>query len=748
MDIFNNRRYVIVSNWKYPFGGGEEFLFQTMSWAKQLGMKCYWLCFSTADNVPFKQFKIEKYSCGDILCLPGGINSVTIYNWLKLINPDYVHHQGGFRQLIFEACDRQRIELMTGFHFWTGGIILNPEYKNIDILKHADKHSTSDEFKFLVQKSRCNMYAVTPFVSKCIEAVTGTKLVDTVYSSSSYKKCKMENFVPNEAKYVTIINCHRLKGGEIGLYLIKNCPDIPFLIVKTEYMSEDLDKQIEDAILERTDVPCKMMERVDDPTIIYRQTRIMLVPSLVDETFCRVANEVMMNGIPVITTGQGNLSDLVDTGGIIVKADNLEGWKDAVVKLSNDKDLYKEYSERSLQQYDKFSEQKAFTLFKKLSTKIIKKSKEMNIMIFTPWCDQGLGIQSRNYADILHSLGYNIFILGLKPYNADSCLAQQKDPSEWSKYTVYYSTNDRESVTDIEITTCVKKWNIGKCIVPETCWFRVFEVAKLLRRLDVKSYAIPNIEIVRKDEVYKHRYFYKILCNNMLCHDVFSSFGLNNLEYVGYGMPENSLIQMKQKNITDDIKFLFIGGMNAFSRKNMLLICKGFVDAYDKIGGMQLTCTIQKINLLEQDIQDELMLYINHPAINLIQEHMPYSSILQLYYDHHVSIQMSKHEGLGLGFYEAVCTGTPVISLDTAPHNEIITDNNGWIVPCYYKKMVDNKDPIFDSAYFKTEDLTDKLVEIVSDKNSVTEKINTLKTDYENRIHIRHFTERFVAGLR
>ncbi|MBP7652742.1 glycosyltransferase, partial [Candidatus Dependentiae bacterium] len=42
-----------------------------------------------------------------------------------------------------------------------------------------------------------------------------------------------------------------------------------------------------------------------------------------------------------------------------------------------------------------------------------------------------------------------------------------------------------------------------------------------------------------------------------------------------------------------------------------------------------------------------------------------FHDIINLYYDSHISIQVSKHEGLGLGFYEALATGTPVISLNT-----------------------------------------------------------------------------------
>jgi len=54
------------------------------------------------------------------------------------------------------------------------------------------------------------------------------------------------------------------------------------------------------------------MERCEEPKEIYKKTKILLAPSLCDETFFRTVNEAMMNGIPVITTGQGNITYLVE----------------------------------------------------------------------------------------------------------------------------------------------------------------------------------------------------------------------------------------------------------------------------------------------------------------------------------------------------------------------------------------------------------------------------------------------------
>ena len=755
VDIINNRTYVIVSKWAYPFGGGESFLFTTMEWAKKLNMNTYWLCFSEANNKPFKDLVVENHDCGKIIKIPGGFSKVSLTLWLKLLNPDFVHHQGHLRKEFFEPCQKLRIEFFSGFHFWTGAIILNQINKNINILENYSKHEPDGELEYLYNKKYCNLYTVTPFVSQCIKKITNIDIPDHIYSSSSTSSTKIYGMDITKNKFVTMINIHKLKGGEIFLYLIENCPNISFLGIKTEYFSEELDDKIKVAMDKHNKLnngtQCMLLNRVNNPKVIYQQTQILLVPSLVDETFCRVVNEAMMNGIPVISTGQGNIKFLMANSGYIINADDKDKWENTLKALYNKPNILIKASEKTLEDYKNYSEKKAFMLFKQLVTKIILKSKENNIMIFTPWCDQGLGIQSRNYYNILKNSQYNASIFAIKPYNSDSCIKLQKNPEEWVVENIYYSSKDREHVTDNEIINFIKKYNIGKCLIPETCWFRVFEIAKLLKEHDVKCYGIPNIEIVRKDEIFKHRFFHKLLCNNNLCKQIFNDYGITNTKYIGYGLSGNEVeYNAKDLNVENNIKFLFIGGMNAFSRKHILEICEGFVIAYNKCKNISLTCTIQKTNLLEIETQNELKKYTNHPAINFIKTHMSYKEIIDLYHKNHISIQVSKHEGLGLGFYESLCTGTPIITLDTPPHNEIVkNDINGWTIPCYYKKMTDNKDPLFDSAYFKPDILADKIVNIA--ENNFLEKYGEMSQkliiDFTDRLHITQFKNRFLNSI-
>lgn len=752
MECLKNRTILILSFWGYPFGGGEEYLYQTAVWCVKMGMKCYWLSFSQSNNKEYSKLSIDKVNDFYMIQVPGGFNEVNIYNWIKLINPDVVHHQGHLRENFYKIVSQLKIEFITGIHFWGGVIQLDQEHKNIEILKHYAKHKPDPEFYRLIDAKYCTYYVVSKFVQDVVEQITNRQIPNIAYSGSSKDKCLVKNNDPIKNKYVTAINIHKLKGGDLILYLLKKLKNVSFFVIVTEGASESLDEEIKEEINERNKkgyAQSVYSPRVDDMTKIYNMTKIFLAPSLVDETFCRTVNEAMMNGIPVLTSGRGNLKYLVKDSEFIIDMttnNHMDIWANKINSLYTSPDKYKQASQIMLNNYQEHSEEECLKMFRQLVIKTIRKSKEYNIMIYAPWCDQGLGIQSRNYYNILNQNDYNVFIFSYKPYIANSTLELQKNPEEWVVPNVYYSPNDREKVKDIEILNFVKENNIGKCLIPETCWFRVFEIAKLLRDNNVKCYAIPNIEIVRKDEIIKHRYFYKILCNNFLCQDIFTKAGILANEYVGYGIFDN--IVDKKKHYDGMLKFLFIGGMNAFSRKHIIEICESFSIAYDINPNISLTCTIQKTNLLEIEDKEKIYPFFNHPGINFIQQHLPYSEILNLYYDHHISIQVSKHEGLGLGFYESLATGTPIITLDTAPHNELVKDGiNGYIIPCYYKTMTDNTDSFIESAYFDNNDLANIILDL-SDNSDDLEQLwfNTL-THYDNNLSPQHFIKRFIESI-
>lgn len=751
-NFLKNKVMLILSLWCYPFGGGEEYLYQTTIWASSLGMKCYWISFTNSKNVGHAVLDITDHKTFISINVPGGFDNNVLINWLKLLNPDIVHHQGHFRKDFYECCKKSRIEFVTGIHFWSGVIDLNPEYGNIEIYKNWNKHNKNKDFDLMLVSPYLTFYSVSDFVTDCVEKICNHKIKYTAYSGSLMSKNLVNNIDILSNKYVTMINIHKLKGGEILLKCLEELPEIPFIAVRTEFLSENLDKKIYDKITENNKtnkIPSLYFERLDNIKHIYSKTRIFLAASLVDETFCRTANEAMMNGICILTSGRGNLGYMIDNKKYVLDPNDIDLWVKTIKELYYDQNELEIANRYFLNQYQKYSEEKSKKCFVNILENRILLGKSNNIMIYCPWCDQGLGIQSRNYYNILKLFRFNVSIFSYKPYNSKTSLDLQKNPNEWIIDNIYYSTNDRESVTDKEIIYFVQKYNIGLCLIPETCWYRIFEIAKLLRSINVKCFAIPNIEIVRKDEIYKHNYFNQILCNNKLCENIFNDHNIMNTTYIGYGICDNNIeLVMKKIDKDKNIKFLFIGGMNAFSRKHILEICEAFMKVNEKIPNITLTCTIQKTNNLEKDDVDKLEKYFNCKNINFVQTHLSYDDIIKLYYSHDISIQVSKHEGLGLGFYEALSTATPVITLDTPPHNEIIIDKiNGWTIPCYYEEMTDNNNGLIKSAHFNPNILAQKMYDIVTNINELREVCQKLINNYVEKYAPEHFFRRFIDSL-
>lgn len=699
-------RCLIITKIGFPFGGGEDFLLDSMSFNNDI--ETYWIsfCNKNQENI---NFSVKD----KIINVPGGISEDNIIKWLKLLRPDFIHTQGHNVHTILKIGEKLNIPVMIGFHFWLSLIELNPRTFNKDIEKNILSHKKSEIFDYLINSPMSYPYVCSSFMQDIVYKVTNKKIPIINPSSGFSKKCNLK-YLDRNPIYITQINIHKLKGGEIFLQLLDYFPNLHFMCVQTESFSEELDEKIKKAMSTRTN--CVYSTHTSDIKEVYNKTKILLIPSLVDETFCRVCNEAIMNSIPIITSGYGNIKNMIENDEqFIADPNDINQW---ISKILHIYDNLNYYSSRISKYYILNSIETSMNQFNSIVNTILNKKK--NLMILAPFCDQGLGIQTRNYANILKD-DFNIFIFSFQPYYGNA-LELQKDTVEWQSddYIIEYSSNIREKISDKEIIDFVKKYQITDCFLPETCWNRVFEIAKLFKILMVNCYAIPNIEIVRKDEIFKHEYFYKILCNNQLCYNIFNNYGFKNLNYIGYGEKE----KFKDKIHTNVTKFLCIGGMNAYTRKRVDKVCKSFILAYEKNSNITLTVTIQGNH---SSIINE---YYKYPFIKIITDHLSYKDILNLYYETNVTIHVSSHEGLGIGFYESLSTGTPVITLDTAPHNEIIKDGiNGWIIPCYKKKLLDNPESLIEESHFNETTLAEKIIEICPLNLEIYE---TLKSHFRN----------------
>jgi glycosyltransferase involved in cell wall biosynthesis len=337
---------------------------------------------------------------------------------------------------------------------------------------------------------------------------------------------------------------------------------------------------------------------------------------------------------------------------------------------------------------------------------------------------------------------FRVSIFSYRSYFTDKPRLQN-NPSEWEipigSGTIYYSLNDREAVTNMELKNFITSNNIGIFIIPEICWKPIFDKTRYIKSLGVKVFAVPNIEIVIKKEIPEYGIFDKVLCNTKVCMDLLKKESSRlKLEYIGHGI-DRMFPPNKTKLISGSIiEFVHVSGYNAIIRKQTHRILEAFQKLKNKNYHLKIFC---------QELPDELTRNIPDNT-EIIAEKLPYRDVIRLYSECHISIQVSSHEGLGLGFYESIAQGTPVISLNTPPHNEVIINGvSGWLLPCTYGKLSDNKDAVIDEAFFKVEDLVTLIDHLLETPSEIDMVQNSTFKYYKDNWTTQTFTKRFVNSL-
>lgn len=119
-------------------------------------------------------------------------------------------------------------------------------------------------------------------------------------------------------RFVTFVNPQPYKGAfwfaRIAHELNHRRPDIPLLVVegrgKAAWLGAgDLD------VSGLSNVRC--MPNTPDPRRFYALSRVVLMPSLCEEAFGRVAVEAMLNGIPVLASRRGGLPEALAGAGFL-----------------------------------------------------------------------------------------------------------------------------------------------------------------------------------------------------------------------------------------------------------------------------------------------------------------------------------------------------------------------------------------------------------------------------------------------
>ncbi|MEL7362760.1 MAG: glycosyltransferase, partial [Bacteroidota bacterium] len=142
----------------------------------------------------------------------------------------------------------------------------------------------------------------------------------TVLNLYNFEPAASEVARRHDRGFITLINPCTIKGISIFSELARSLPELPFAAVPTwGTTSEDLQRL---AAIENV----TLLSPVDDVREIFRQTRLLLVPSLCGEAYGRVAVEALVDGLPVLVSDFGGLREAVQEPAFRVPVRPIEGF--------------------------------------------------------------------------------------------------------------------------------------------------------------------------------------------------------------------------------------------------------------------------------------------------------------------------------------------------------------------------------------------------------------------------------------
>ncbi|KAG8666869.1 hypothetical protein FPOAC1_011691 [Fusarium poae] len=156
-------------------------------------------------------------------------------------------------------------------------------------------------------------------------------------------------------RYIAMVNPCPVKGSSIFINLAKACPQYEFLAFISWGTNEKILDQMNDLPNITTHSPCANHED------LWRDIKVLVVPSLWCEAWGMVVVEAHLRGIPVVSSNAGALSEAMlgldyiipvnaingehdEWGPYIIPEQETEPWVRAITRLMEDRDEYEENS--------------------------------------------------------------------------------------------------------------------------------------------------------------------------------------------------------------------------------------------------------------------------------------------------------------------------------------------------------------------------------------------------------------------
>jgi len=329
----NNKRILVVAYRFFPpRRGGELTLFEQLEYLTSRGYFCTALHFRGWDGRVFKKERIFKRK---------GIQII-----------QSVDDSEGYIKSVIMA-EQPSIVYASSF----------PAPKTLALAKHAGiktilgvysigdiKNIYTGKYRSFSQRGLVCMRPASVF--KLADAVVAPSLflgravrrfarksVKVIYPVSPLDKVKADK---GSRKYITIINPAPEKGISLMAAIAASLPSYQFLVVGKFSRVEKYAEYSFNFLRQMRNVT--LLPYQDTLRKVYEKTKILMMPSLLDESFGRVVWEAMVNGIPVIASKKGNLPFLVRDAGFLCSLANVKSWRESIKRLMNNNSEYKKKS--------------------------------------------------------------------------------------------------------------------------------------------------------------------------------------------------------------------------------------------------------------------------------------------------------------------------------------------------------------------------------------------------------------------
>ena len=700
--VKNRRTCLILSEWGYPFGGGEAFLHECARMMYELGFGVTWVNCAIPGIGLHQQSKIKLWKEYTEQQYTRDFDAPLLKTIISLHKPSVIFCHGTLNTSVSKISKQEGIQVISGYHFWTGLIHLG-KTGNFEILKNIHEHSLENankgDFNPFEQK-----YVVSNFMLDVYRKLGGKE--NLIVLNPIIDEDIVGKYAAKPEGWITQLDVSVGKGGRIFCDLVESLGDqYPFTAIVKDTTELEITQRLS---LLSVKFPKLTVLRYSNIKEILQNSNLLILPSLVDETYSRVSEEAVRSGLPILTSNNGNLQHILNGVGAIENTE-VSNWRDVVSSIYENRD-----AAASLW----WSQVDALRKNKKNSINIlhlielaVDKIKVKNIGIFSPNSPQGLGVLAKIIAESLKTAHTSVHILAYEPYKKS---LQQSE--FWSDMypsiisTVVTCSNNRELVPIKAVLEFIDTLKIDIFIFPEVCWidnWNRLQSIKILRP-NVQIFTVPMVETVINSEIGNLNDFDRTLFVNKVCSNTLKNFGVRNGMFVNFTSPfegkgKVSVDKPLSQKPNSQIKFLHIGGHNPTLRKQTETVIKEFQRALNYRNDITLTVTLQnQPHILNQTE--------SHPNIRILNQNLSEAEILALYDTHDVSIMIPSHEGIGIGFYESISLGVPIVTLDYPLYKEIvIAGRSGWVLPSREVPISDNPASVITGVNLVTGGLTEFL---------------------------------------